>query len=376
MPKEKVKYLMALGMRDASDLIMVSKKTKLPALFIDYANATSSEYSSESVYATKKGTNAIRWDGSRNGTLTIDTEMFDFGLLAMVMGSDIKEGRSDIFTRVQATLDADRKVKIAEAISVDSDTISVVKLKEDMTEHDGLPLYNESSARQNLPAQVKDVTVAVNDTTAKVNFPKAKDADGYQVLRGNEVVAEVTGNEFVDTGLTAEKEYTYVVVATNEYGKAPASAKVVPTTAKAGVTELTQYLATTQAKVESANNIGEVNPPETGAVTYSYADGTVTFNEEAIPGDSYAIYFMKHTENTRTLTISSDKFADNYEIFANGRMREQDTGNDILVQIHYLNAKPQSNFTLTQSATEPTSLSIVFDLMPVGDVLAEFIAID
>ncbi|WP_461199371.1 fibronectin type III domain-containing protein [Enterococcus sp. N249-2] len=363
------------GMKDAANLIMVSKKTKQPAMYIDYANATSSEWSSESVYATKKGANAIRWDGSRNGTLTLETEMFDFGLLAMVMGSDIKEGRSDIFTRVEATLDSTRQVKIGEAVSVDGESISILKLKDDKVEHDGLPLYNESSAKINLPGQVKDVTVAVNDTTAKINFPKATTATSYQITRDNEVIAEVSATEFVDTGLTAEKEYTYTVVSVNEYGKGAASAKVIPTTSASGVTALTQFVATAQAKIDAVSNTGMVNPPETGAVTFSYSDGIVEFNEQAVPGDSYAIYFMNTTENVRTLTIDANKFADSYEIFADSQIREQDTSNDILVQMHYFNAKPQSNFTLTQSSTEPTSLSIVFDLMPVGDKLAEFKAI-
>lgn len=363
------------GMKDAANLIMVSKKTKLPAMYIDYANATSSEWSSESVYATKKGSNAIRWDGSRNGTLTLETELFDFGLLAMVMGSDIVEGRSDIFTRVVGKLDSDRQVKIGEAVSIDGESISVIKLKDDLVEHDGLPLYNASTAALNLPGQVKDVTVAVNDTTAKINFPKVSTADSYQILRGSTVVGEVVSNEFVDTGLTAETEYQYTVVAVNEFGKGPASAKVVPTTSKSGVTALTQFTATAQAKIDAANNTGLVNPPETGAVTYSYEGGVLTFNEQAVPGDSYAVYFLNSTENVRTLTISANKFADSYEIFADSQIREQESGDDILVQMHYLNAKPQSNFTLTQSATEPTSLSIVFDLMPVGDTLAEFKAI-
>lgn len=363
------------GMKDAANLILVSKKTKQPAMYIDYANATSSEWTSEAVFATKKGSNAIRWDGSRNGTLTLETELFDFGLLAMVMGSEVKAGRSDIFTRVDVTLPSDRKVKVGEAVSIDSASLSVIKLKEDMIEHDGQPLYNASSAAANLPGQVKDVTVAVNDTTAKINFSRISTANSYQILRNGSVIGEVTATEFVDTGLKAETSYQYTVVAINDFGKAPASAVVKPTTATSGVTTLTQFVATPQDKIDSAKNTGEVNPPETGAVTYSYADGFLTFNAESVPGESYAVYFMNETENVRTLTIESDKFADSYEIFANTTIREDGTGNDTLVQMHYFNAKPQSNFTLTQSATEPTSLSIVFDLMPVGNKLAEFKAI-
>ena len=364
------------GMKDAANLIMVDKKTGQPAMYIDYANATSTEWTSEAVFATQKGSNAIRWDGARNGTLTLETETFEFGLLAMVMGSDIAKGRSNIFERLVGKIDKTRKVKIGEAISIDSDTLSVIKLKKDEVEHDGAALYNATTATNNLPAQVKDVTVAVNATTAKVNFPKVATAEAYQVLRDGSVVGTVTTNEFVDTGLTPAKAYEYVIVPTNTFGKGAASAKVVPTTSASGVTDLTQFVATAQAKIDAASNIGEVKPPETGVVTYSYTDGVITFSEEAVPTDVYAIYFMKNVENVRTLTIEANKFPGNFEIFADTKIRPADGTDDIVAQFHYFNAKPQSNFTLTQSATEPTSLSIVFDIMPEKGVLAEFKAID
>lgn len=360
------------GMRDAADLIIVDKKTRQPFMYIDYANATSTEWTSEAVFATQKGANAIRWDGARNGTLTLDTETFEFGMLAMVMGSDIKKGRSDVFERVEAELDDTRKVKIGDAISIDSKSLSVIKLKGDLREHDGTPLYNSTSAENNLPGQVKDVSVAVNATSAKVNFPKVTTADSYDIMRDGVKIASVTDNEFVDTGLTAATEYEYVVVSINEFGKGAASAKVVPTTSATGVTELTSFTATAQAKIDATSNTGQVNPPEAGAVTYSYADGVITFNEEAVPTDAYAIYFNKTVENMKTITISTDKFPGNFEIFAKTQIRAQDTGEDVMAEFHYYNAKPQSNFTLTQSATEPTSLSIVFDLMPERNKLAEF----
>lgn len=359
-------------MKDAANLIMLNKRTKQPSMYIDYANATSSEWSSEAVFATKKGTNAIRWDSARNGTLTLDTEVFDFGLLAMLMGSEVKEGSSNIFSRVEGVIDESRKVKLGEGISIDAKTLSVVKLKAaNDPEHDGAPLYNASTATDKLPGQVRDLAVAANATTAKITFTKTAGATKYQILRGEEVVAEQDQNEFVDTGLTAETEYKYTIVATNEFGKGPKSPVVVVTTAATGVEELTQFTPTAQAKIDAANNVGEVHNPEPGVVTYSYADGIITFNEAAIPGDAYAIYYMERAENVRTLTIDATKFADSYEIYANASIRPQDGGADELVQIHYYNVKPQSNFTLTQSATEPTSLSIVFDIMPEGNKLAE-----
>ena len=81
---------------------------------------------------------------------------------------------------------------------------------------------------------------------------------------------------------------------------------------------------------------------------------------------------MKIVEDVKTLKIEANKFPGNYEIFAKTMIRVQETGEDEIAEFHYYNAKPQSNFTLTQSATEPTSLSIVFDLMPEKGVLAEF----
>ena len=53
-------------------------------------------------------------------------------------------------------------------------------------------------------------------------------------------------------------------------------------------------------------------------------------------------------------------------------MKERDTGRNELIQIHYLNAKPQSNLSLTMSANEPTNFNVVFDLIPVGGKLGDF----
>lgn len=351
-------------MKDAANLILVDKTTNLPVLFIDYANATSSEWSSEAVYATKKGTNAIRWDNARTGTLTVDTELFDFGLLAMVMGGSVKEGTSDIFTRIDATLDESRKVELGTKSAIDAETISVIKLKSDLVEHDGSPIQNLQGSVEGLPAMVQNISIAINDTSAKITFPKVAKAESYIVKRGGEVIAEPVSNSFIDTGLTPETKYEYIVIAVNTAGKSPASAVVAPTTAATGVNEFSNVVATEQAKLDAAKNVGEVNVPQAGSVAYTYLNGVVTFNENALPGESFAIYYMEAVANVRTVTIDAEKFPGNYEIFANATIREQETGADELVQIHYKNAKPQSNFTLTQSATEPTNLSIVFDLFP------------
>lgn len=360
------------GMKDASDLILVNKATGLVDLYIDYANATTSEWTSESVYATKKGANAIRWDGSRSGTLTVDTELFDFNLLTMVMGAEVTDGQTDIMQRAQGTLDTTRTISLGSGLNIDPATISVVKTKgANDPEHDGVPLFNASAAQNNLPRQVVGLAVTYNDTSARVDFSAVNGATAYEVYRDGNKIAETELNQYTDDGLTPATEYKYVVAAKNAYGTGAQSAAVTLTTSAEGEKTTTTATSTSQERIEAADNVGQVATPEDGEVTYTYSAGNITFSDNAVPGDTYAIYYLEKTVG-RTISIKSDKFAGSYEIFATAQIREQETGRDELVQIHYFNAKPQSNFTLTQDATAPASLSIVFDLLPSGNDLAEF----
>lgn len=360
---------MAYGMKDAANLIAVDLATGIPALYIDYANATSSEWSAESVYANKKGSRAIRWDDAREGTLTVDTELFDFGLLAMVMGSNIKDGSENIFTRNAGALTADRTITLSAEGQVDDKTVSVIKLRGNTNEHEGLPLVNATAASAEFPGQVKNVTVSVNDKVAKVTFDRAENADSYTVMRDGEVIGNSNSNGYEETGLTPETAYTYSVVATNSYGEGAKSAVVEVTTAAEGSDEFTPITPTEQALKDAENNTPNISGLS-DSETFTVADGKVVFSSTAKVGDRYAVYFLEEVDNVRTLTIGADTFPGNYEIFADAMIREEN-GVDEMVQIHYFNAKPQSNFTLTQSSTEPTSLSIVFDLFPVDGILAE-----
>ena len=364
---------MIFGMKDAANLILVDKATGLPALYINYANNTSTEWSADSVYALAKGANAIRWDNARNGTLTVDTETFDLGLLAMVMGSDIKEGKSDLFIRKDAVLDDSMQVQIGDGIGIKSDTISVVKL-ESASEptHVGLPLFNNYAAQKNLPLQVKNLSVSVVDTSARITFDRVNSATEYIILRDNVEVARTETSSYTDTGLTAEKDYKYEVQAVNDFGKGPKSAVVSATTLASGVKNAVVVNATREAIETAMGNVGEVAQADSNETQYSYDAGVLTFTN-ANRGDAYAIYYMQETLETTTLTISAEKFAGAYEIFADARIRPRGGGADQFIHIHYYNARPQSNFTLTQSATEPTSLSIVFDLFPENGDLAEFV---
>ena len=363
------------GMRDAANLTLVNKKTGNIDLFIDYANATSSEWTAERVFANKKGTQAIAWDTGRTGTLTIESEMFDLGYLAMILGSEVEKGTNQIIKREVFTVEDGRGFKLDG--DIDSESVSVIKLKEDELEHDGMPIQSTTGQFLLLPEIARNVNVAANDTSAIVTFEDSEKAVEYEIRKNGAIVATVAGTSYTDTGLSAETTYTYTVTAVNQFGSAPVSAVVEAQTAVAGVTTRSNFKATPEDIAEAEGKQGELVEAVANAVTFSYAGNIVQLNEKAVIGDKYAVFYMENVSGVRTIDISADKFPGSYEVFADAMIRDQDTGADSFVQIHYKNARPQSNFTLTQNATEPTSLSVVFDLFPDNkNSLGEFKVVD
>lgn len=365
---------MAYGLKDAANLHVVNKRTGNVDLYIDYANATSSEWTADRIYATKKGTNAITWDANRAGTLTLDTEVFDLGLLAMAIGSEVKEGEKSFFRHQVVTIDDTRKASIEG--NVDPNTVSVVKLGAD-SQPIGQPLTSTTGSKALLPEIVSNVTVGINDKSAVVTFDESDKAVAYEIYRDGSLVGTTGTTSFTDEGLTAATEYRYTVKATNDFGSAPISAEVVATSTADGVTTRVNKTATEEAITAAEKLEGQLNEAGTGLVTFDFAGGTLTFSEKAVIGDVYAVYYAEKISGARTITVASDVFPDSYEIYGDVLIRNDADGSDEFCQIHYKNARPQSNLSLTQSATEPTSLSITFDLTPDKDKqLAEYKFID
>lgn len=350
------------AMKDASNLILRNKRTKNIDLFVDYANATTNEWTSDRVYATKKGANAIAFDSNRQGTFVLDTEMFDWNYLAMVLGSEVAEGRTDIMQREAVTVEEARAVKLSGI--VDPQSVSVIKLKADMVEHDGKPIPSATGNRELLPAIASNLVAAANADSVVLTFDASVGAEMYEIHRDGVMVAEVATNTFTDAGLTPLTAYEYTVLAKNEYGTAPMSAVVEVITSEDGVTTRTPFEATAEAIAAAEAVEGQLSESAGVLPTFEFVNGEIRFNEHTRVGDSYAIYYQEEVQEARTITIAADKFPDSYEIFADAYIREQENGTDEFIQIHYFNARPQSNFTFTQSATEPTSLSVTFDLFP------------
>lgn len=120
---------------------------------------------------------------------------------------------------------------------------------------------------------------------------------------------------------------------------------------------------------DEVEHIGEPleEVPAEGVVAegqFSVNGSEITFATEAVEGTAYAVYYLVLDSEVKKMTISADKFPKAFRVVADALIREKETGKDEFVQIEYPNARPQSNFTITMSATEPTNLSVTFDLFP------------
>lgn len=122
--------------------------------------------------------------------------------------------------------------------------------------------------------------------------------------------------------------------------------------------------------IDEVEHIGDPLEEVTGTVgsgQFSVTGNTITFASDAVEGTQYAVYYLVNDSQTKTITISADKFPKAFRVVADALIREKETGKDEFVQIEFPNARPQSNFTITMSATEPTNLQVTFDLFPNKD---------
>lgn len=80
-------------------------------------------------------------------------------------------------------------------------------------------------------------------------------------------------------------------------------------------------------------------------------------------GDEVIVYYFYETAATaRVVNISAASFPDAVSLFGDGLWRDEYSETDKAVKMLVYKAKPQSNFTLTMSGTEATSLEITFDV--------------
>ena len=143
-------------------------------------------------------------------------------------------------------------------------------------------------------------------------------------------------------------------------------------TVKDGKATITGTLATTpMLEVYKLDDDGISHIDELAVATeatptagqYKIAEKVITVDATDCPNDSkLVVFYLANKVGAKTLTISADKFPQNYEIYADTLIRDTN-GVDEFVNIHYLNVKPKSQFTLTMDSANITTLSVEFDVL-------------
>ena len=70
--------------RQCCDLDIRNHKTGAPVLFADFGNVTTAGFSSDNVYAMKKGAKAIAFNNPIEGTISIECQVHPFSLYALL----------------------------------------------------------------------------------------------------------------------------------------------------------------------------------------------------------------------------------------------------------------------------------------------------
>lgn len=124
---------MAYALKDSCNLTIMDRNTGKPFLYADYANSASLSISGESVFAKAKGLNKIGFEGAKTGTFKMETELFEFKFLALLLGGKVTKGISNIAKRETFTVGADKTVVLPGKAVANS--ISTFKVERDMKTH-------------------------------------------------------------------------------------------------------------------------------------------------------------------------------------------------------------------------------------------------
>lgn len=149
------------GIKDAANLTVKSNTTNKVVLYADYCNKTDINFTSDPVYAMKKGVKAIGWDTARDGTMTTEMQVFDLAWVAMLMGSEMTTGAIELNKREVLT--------VSSATATLTDTPKAGSLSVFKLDSDGITQLTEQTAgtpaSQQNTYSISTKTLTFNATT-------------------------------------------------------------------------------------------------------------------------------------------------------------------------------------------------------------------
>lgn len=123
---------MAYALKDSCNTFMYSRSTGKPFLYMDYVNTATLSIKGEAVFAKAKGIPKISFSGAKTGTFKLETEIFEFKYLALLLDGKVSKGSADISKRYVGKIDSEKKIELPCIAKAGS--ISVFKTGKDKKE--------------------------------------------------------------------------------------------------------------------------------------------------------------------------------------------------------------------------------------------------
>lgn len=209
---------MQYAIKDACDVFLLNRSNRKPVLYSDYANSTNLAFTSERTFARAKGVNKIAFDHNREGSFSMEFEVFDLAWLSVLLGAtDAKETRSFIEREV-LTVEAMNKVSLANEPKTGS--LAIFTLDRDKRTHLVEQTLGETATEpETYSITGKDITFnatscpegtlvvayyMLDNETPTRTFRIASDkfAENYVIIGKTEIKNEFGELEFMDLEIT------------------------------------------------------------------------------------------------------------------------------------------------------------------------------
>lgn len=201
-------------------------------------------------------------------------------------------------------------------------------------------------------------TVATNDWTSEQVYAKSKSVNAIRWDFGRASTLKVD-MEIFDLKWIAMLAGSEFVSGDKNILKREVLTLGTDTKATLAETPVTGSLTVYKLESDGITNGDELTAGDNGTYTINDKEITVT---NGTAGDKIVAYYLEKKTSVKTLTINADKYPENFEVYADTLIRDTN-GDDEFVQIHYLNVKPKSQFTLTLDASNITTISAEFDVL-------------
>lgn len=194
---------MNYAIKDATNVQLLKRNadgTRVPVLFTDYANSTTLEFGADRVMATAKGVNKVAFDSNKNGTFSMELQVFELKWLSILLGATEDNSSATEIAKREILTVRGNKVTLSETPKAGS--MAVFTLDKD----------NRSHKDEVKPGALKDknLTVTLADNTKVVVYymveksgltsfliSSDKYADSYAIYGDTMLKTEMGSDQFV-----------------------------------------------------------------------------------------------------------------------------------------------------------------------------------